>query len=205
MSSFRFAPVGRRDRCATLEVLARAVVVVAIGLLASCAAPAASTPSPVTTGSADFATSTTAAATPTTRPAPTAIDQVSPIAPPSPGVSPGGTALTGTPTTTEGYLEGRASIGPLAPVERVGVPSPTPPPQVCTSRGLAIFRADGRTLVTSFNLQADCTYRVALPPGEYVVRLKPGVFGFSKDLPKTVQIESGRTTRLDLHIDTGIR
>lgn len=105
-----------------------------------------------------------------------------------------------------GYLEGRAAIGPLQPVERVGVPTPTPPPAVCTARSLAIDAADGRTPVTTVQLQPDCTYQVALPPGTYVVRLaqRPGIGG-SKDLPKTVTIASGQTTRLDISIDTGIR
>ncbi|HET8632095.1 MAG TPA: hypothetical protein VFL91_32100 [Thermomicrobiales bacterium] len=105
-----------------------------------------------------------------------------------------------------GYLEGRAAIGPLQPVERVGVPTPTPPPAVCTARALAIDAADGRTPVATVQLQPDCTYRVALPPGIYVVRLaqRPGIGG-SKDLPKTVTIASGQTTRLDISIDTGIR
>lgn len=104
-----------------------------------------------------------------------------------------------------GYLEGQASIGPLTPVERVGVPTPTPSPAVCTARGLAIFSANSTTPVTSFNLRPDCTFRVALAPGDYIVRLKSGGFGFSKDLPRTVTIQRGQTTRLDVHIDTGIR
>ena len=110
------------------------------------------------------------------------------------------------PAGNVGYLEGRATIGPLTPVERVGVPTPTPPPEVCTSRGLTIYEADGKTEVTSANLQPDCSYRVSLKPGTYVVGLKQGRgIGFSKDLPKTVQIESGKTVRLDISIDTGIR
>jgi hypothetical protein len=109
-------------------------------------------------------------------------------------------------TTAPGYLEGRASIGPLVPVERVGVPTPTPSAAVCTARGLTIFRADGKTEVTSLDLQPDCTYRVALPPGTYLVALKqqPGIGG-SKDLPRTVAVEGGKTVRLDMSIDTGIR
>ena len=85
------------------------------------------------------------------------------------------------------------------------MPSPTPSPAVCISRSLEIDRPDG-TEVKSFSLDPDCTYRVALAPGVYVVRLKQrqGIGG-SKDLPKTIQIEAGRTTRLDLSIDTGIR
>ncbi|MBI4300823.1 MAG: hypothetical protein HY677_06775 [Chloroflexi bacterium] len=114
-----------------------------------------------------------------------------------------------TPTSSKGeagYLEGKASIGPLVPVERQGVPTPTPSPAVCTSRGLTVLQADGQTEVTSFNLAPDCTFRVALAPGAYIVRLRQtqGIGG-SKDLPKTVEIRSGETVRLDISIDTGIR
>lgn len=105
-----------------------------------------------------------------------------------------------------GYLEGSATIGPLSPVERVGVPTSTPAPEVCTSRGLAIYQADGKTEVTSFSLRPDCTYREALRPGAYVVGLKQGQgIGGSKDLPRTVTIREGETLRLNISIDTGIR
>ncbi|HEX5505505.1 MAG TPA: hypothetical protein VFW96_23000 [Thermomicrobiales bacterium] len=125
---------------------------------------------------------------------------------PAPAASAAPVASASPGAVAPGYLEGRAAIGPLQPVERVGVPTPTPPPAVCTARSLAIDAADGRTPVTTVRLQPDCTYRVALPPGTYVVRLaqQPGIGG-SKDLPKTVTIASGQTTRLDIAIDTGIR
>ena len=91
-------------------------------------------------------------------------------------------------------------------MERVGVPTPTPSPETCTSRGLGIYEASGNSIVTSFRFRPDCTYRIALPPGTYVIRLDPQPrIGGSKDLPKTVGIESGKTTRLDIDIDTGIR
>lgn len=111
-----------------------------------------------------------------------------------------------TPTGAVGYLEGHATIGPLRPVEQVGVPPPTPSPQVCTARGLSIFEAAGQIEVTSFSLRPDCTYRAELRPGKYVVRLRPGGgIEFSKDLPRPVEVASGQTTRLDVAIDTGIR
>ncbi len=107
----------------------------------------------------------------------------------------------------EGILTGHASIGPLTPVERIGVATPTPGPLVCTSRGLAIYAADGTSLVTSFSFQPDCSYRVALPPGTYVVKLREAQRGIggSKSLPRTVSIGSGQTVVLDIDIDTGIR
>lgn len=126
-------------------------------------------------------------------------------APPTANARASGSVASPTAAGDVGYLEGQASIGPLTPVERVGVPPPTPSPAVCTARGLAVFAANGTTPVTSFNLRPDCSFRVALAPGDYVVRLKSGGFGFSKDLPRTVTIQRGQTTRLDVHIDTGIR
>jgi hypothetical protein len=110
------------------------------------------------------------------------------------------------PTSAQaGYLEGRASIGPLQPVERIGVPTPTPPPAACTSRGLVVFAADTGTEVRHITFEADCTYRVSLPPGSYRVELDRRGIDTSRDLPRTVTIQAGQTTRLDVSIDTGIR
>jgi acetyl esterase/lipase len=116
-----------------------------------------------------------------------------------------GSASNAVTSGSVGYLEGSVTIGPLQPVERVGVPPPTPSPDACTARGLTIDASDGVTEVTSFNLQPDCTYRVALAPGSYVVRLKPNGIDRTKDLPRTVQIQAGQAVRLDISIDTGIR
>ncbi len=112
------------------------------------------------------------------------------------------------PTSAPGELAGNVNIGPLTPVERVGVPTPTPPPEVFTSRGIQVFQADGKTPVTSVMFSPDGTYRVALAPGKYVVALlKPGIggMGMARSLPAEVTIVSGQTTRLDIDIDTGIR
>jgi len=73
-------------------------------------------------------------------------------------------APTATSSGGTGFLEGQVTIGPLTPVERVGVPTPTPSAQVCTSRGLTIYAQDGATEVTSFQFQPDCSYRVSLCP-----------------------------------------
>src|SRR6266851_2002847 len=123
--------------------------------------------------------------------------------PPAASVAPVGT----TPQTVggAGYLEGRASIGPLQPVERVGVPPPTPSPATCTARGLIVTDLHTGTDVARFDLDPDCTYHVALAPGTYRVELQRRGIDISKDLPRTVTISRGQTTRLDISIDTGIR
>jgi len=104
-----------------------------------------------------------------------------------------------------GYLEGRASIGPLQPVERVGAPAPMPSPAACTARGLVVFDAQAGAEVTRFDLASDCTYHVALSPGTYRVELQRRGIDRSKDLPQTVTISAGQTARLDITIDTRIR
>jgi hypothetical protein len=95
-----------------------------------------------------------------------------------------------------GYLEGRASIGPLQQVERVGMPPPTPSPAACAARGLVVFDAQTGAEATRFDLASDCTFRVALSPGTYRVELQRRGIDSSKDLPQTVTISAGETTRL---------
>jgi hypothetical protein len=112
---------------------------------------------------------------------------------------------TAASSASMGYLEGHASIGPLQPVQRVGVPAPTPSPAACTARGLVVFDARTDAEATRFDLGSDCTFRVALLPGSYRVELQRRGIDSSKDLPQTVTISPAQTTRLDINIDTGIR
>lgn len=122
--------------------------------------------------------------------------------PPSPSLP---TGPLPTPNQQAGYLEVRASIGPLDPVERIGVPSPTPAPAACTSRGLGVYTSDTGAEVERVSFAPDCTCRVALAPGSYRVELDRHGIDLSRDLPQTVQVQPGQTTSLDVSIDTGIR
>jgi hypothetical protein len=81
-----------------------------------------------------------------------------------------------------------------------------PSPSACTARQLAIDTADGTTEVTHVALAADCTFRVALPPGTYQVRLvQTSPIERARNLPQTVVIAPGATARVDPDIDTGMR
>jgi hypothetical protein len=109
------------------------------------------------------------------------------------------------PTQQTGFLEGNVTIGPLTPVERPGVPPPTPLPEVFTSRGLNIFAADGTTLIATLHYLKDGTYRIALAPGSYVLDMIALGMDRSQQLPATITIVSGETVTLNIEIDTGIR
>ncbi len=145
------------------------------------------------------------AAPDTPTPAPAATLSPAPSAPP---VSATATALPAAAPASNanvGYLTGHVSIGPLTPVERVGVPSPTPAPEVYAARSINIFKADGATLVVNVKINSDGTYRVALPPGDYVVALARSGIDRARGLPKPITIEIGKTVQVDVDIDTGIR
>ena len=103
-----------------------------------------------------------------------------------------------------GTLSGKVSIGPICPVERVGVPCPVPP-EAYTSREVIVYTSNGTTVVARAHFNSDGTYRFELPAGQYVVAIPQSGIGGSKDLPKTITVSVGKTTTFDFDIDTGIR
>lgn len=105
-----------------------------------------------------------------------------------------------------GYLEGRLTVGPLAPVE--GQPAGAErsvPPETYTSRALLVLK-DG-ILVTRVTPDGTGRFRVALPPGTYTLTNAPLPNGWLErsDGPKSFEIEPGRTTTVTLSVDTGMR
>jgi hypothetical protein len=61
-------------------------------------------------------------------------------------------------------------------------------------------------LITSVTTDPSGAFSVSLAPGIYKVTM-PSLYSamFTSDLPATVVIVSGRHTRLDIHLVTGIR
>ena len=112
---------------------------------------------------------------------------------------------TSTSAAQVGILAGRVTIGPLTPVERVDVPTPTVPPEMYAAHSIQVFQADGATLVANVKINPDGAYHVELPPGTYVVDLPKIGLERAARLPTTITITAGQTTRLDIDIDTGIR
>jgi hypothetical protein len=115
-----------------------------------------------------------------------------------------GCATSGNQAGT-GILTGKVTVGPLTPVERVDVTPAVPDPAVFTSRKLLLYEAYGKTPVEEIPIHAAGYY------GVYNVTLKPGTYklgynymGSIRFLPEFM-IESGKTTTVDVDIDTGIR
>ena len=111
-----------------------------------------------------------------------------------------------TPTTqATGTLRGLVTIGPLVPVQREGVPDPTPAPEVYEARKVVIYESDGKTEVTRADINAQGEYEVILPVGSYVVDINRIGIDSASGLPAEIVIREGEVTILDIDIDTGIR
>lgn len=101
----------------------------------------------------------------------------------------------------EGTLSGKVSIGPLCPVEpcRGGAMS-----NPYTERELILQSENGD--LTLVPLGTDGKFETLVKAGTYTMNLSDCVFmGCAPTLPKTITIETGKTTQTDIDIDTGIR
>ena len=106
-----------------------------------------------------------------------------------------GCASAGGGTTATGF-RGYVKRGPTMPVCRVGVPCTAP------ARGVKLrFSRAGKVAATATTNDRGW-YRVVLRAGRYSVGInaKGDAFG-----PRTVTARTGRVTRRDFLIDTGIR
>jgi len=105
------------------------------------------------------------------------------------------------PTPTDTGIEGQVFLGPMCPVVQEGVDCPDHPYQAT----LIILRPDGRE-VTHFETDEEGRFRVALPPGDYILHpeLPPG-----KPLPYAAEqefsVQAGLYTQLTITYDSGIR
>jgi hypothetical protein len=94
-------------------------------------------------------------------------------------------------------LHGTVSRGPITPVCREGVACDAPAPNI-----ILTFSRAGRVRMTRTDRQG--AYRIELPPGIYAVRTNAKPFGQIPH-PATVHVRVGRTDKINLTIDTGIR
>ena len=106
-----------------------------------------------------------------------------------------------------GFVEGKVSIGPLTPVQRIDETPPPIPPEVYAAYVIRIYRSDGTTLVLDVKIDPAGMYRAALGAGSYGIgaaRADGGTM-LSRASPQPIEIQSGQTLHLDIDIDTGIR
>jgi hypothetical protein len=105
-----------------------------------------------------------------------------------------------------GTLGGHVDIGPLQPVQRVGEPQPTPSPEMYAAWQIVVLSADGKREITRADIDSGGDYQIILPVGNYMVTAKPvNGGGLGMQRVESVEIFCGKSTKLDISIDTGIR
>jgi hypothetical protein len=100
------------------------------------------------------------------------------------------TVVPPTPGTGEGRVPGPIPGGSSAPV-------------VAASVGVAPV---GSSHIWWVVTSVDGSFAIGVPPGTYLVTMeaRPGM-GMARNLPATVTVKSDQKTRLDIHLDTGLR
>jgi hypothetical protein len=109
------------------------------------------------------------------------------------------TACIPTPTPTDSGIEGRVLIGPMCPVVQAGTECPDQPYQAT----LMVLRPNGQE-VMRFETDKDGRFRVALPPGEYILHPEShNVMPFAAE--QTFTVSPGEFTQVIVNYDSGIR
>ena len=103
------------------------------------------------------------------------------------------------PSSPESGLRGRVLLGPTCAVERAGQ-SPCVTPYAAV---LVFTDPDGKEVART-TAGSDGTFRVALPPGDYVILPQPGN-PFPQSQPLDVTVDPGTYTDVEINYDTGIR
>lgn len=102
----------------------------------------------------------------------------------------------------EGTLKAPVQRGVDIPDEATASPSPAPQPQYTL-----VVRTTAGKNVAQCDTDEQGKYRVALPPGEYVLdlkdRRKPGPGAGS--LPRPVTVAAGETVRVDIQLPVDLR
>jgi hypothetical protein len=104
-----------------------------------------------------------------------------------------------------GFLEGQLKIFSPQTVDLADGNLQTVTPETYAEYPLVVFAQDGKTQVTTFTADKGGRYRVALPPGSYVLDVKDRVRKHLRAKPQPFRVVSNQAVTLNMDMDTGIR
>jgi hypothetical protein len=103
---------------------------------------------------------------------------------------------------SESGIEGRAVITPTSPVLRTNMPKPDPAPY---ETGLIVVTADEGREVARLKTGSDGRFRVALPPGRYIVKPLMENRRWPRGGEQEVTVTAGKFTQVTVTFDSGMR
>jgi carboxypeptidase family protein len=104
-----------------------------------------------------------------------------------------------------GFLEGHLTIAAPKPVEVAEAGAAKGATVDYANYPLVILRGTDHQEVARVTADRDGRYRVALPPGNYVLDAKGRAPGHVRATPKPFSVASNQTVQADFELDTGIR
>jgi hypothetical protein len=107
--------------------------------------------------------------------------------------------------TAPGFLEGHLTIVSLKEVELSGADPSKGVAHNYAEYPLIVWSKDGQQEIARVTADERGNFRVALPPGEYVLDAVGRAPGRIRAKPKEFTVISNQTVRADFELDTGIR
>ena len=106
---------------------------------------------------------------------------------------------------SSGFLQGHLKIISVRTVELADGSAPAVTPQTYIDYPLVVLSSDGKQEVAVITADAKGNYRVALPPGAYLLDVQDRVRKHVRAKPVPFTVISQETAHLDFEMDTGIR
>jgi hypothetical protein len=107
-------------------------------------------------------------------------------------------------TEPPGFVEGHLKIISGKEVELAdGVPVTTA--ENYAQFPLIVLSHGGEKVIARLTADGNGNYRVALPPGDYVLDVQGRARGHLRARPQRFTVVSNQTVRVDMRIDTGVR
>ena len=108
-----------------------------------------------------------------------------------------------------GFMKGHLKIISPKPVEQAEGNTPATRPKAFIGTyaeyPLIVRSRDGKKEIIRVTADKNGNYRVALPPGDYVLDVQGRAPGHVRAKPQPFTVVSNQTIRVDMDIDTGIR
>ena len=106
----------------------------------------------------------------------------------------------------QGFLEGHLKIiFGMAAQPSDDMPRPEIAPESYAQYPLVVLSQDGRKEVARFTANEDGNYRIALPPGTYILDVQDRAAKRLRARPQSFTVVSDQTVRVDMNVNTGIR
>jgi hypothetical protein len=106
----------------------------------------------------------------------------------------------------QGFLEGHLKIiFGMAAQSSDDMPRPEIAPESYAEYPLVVLSQDGKKEVARLTADEDGNYRIALPPGAYILDIQNRAAKRLRARPQPFTVVSDQTVRVDMNVNTGIR